>query len=154
MPENNKQYLSEYDDGELLKCVVSSVDGEELYKDVLDMYYYKIKNQNWTDNDDVSIAYLYNENYKELGNTGYAFIDIDGNGVPELLIGDKDSENNGWILDLYTGIDNQIVHLGTTWERFGISLSKNGRIYQYGSGGARLTSQEECVSIFGCSRGL
>ena len=145
LPENNNQYLSEYDDGELLKCVVSSVDGEELYKDVLDMYYYKIKNQNWTDNDDVSIAYLYNENYKELGNTGYAFIDIDGNGVPELLIGDKDSENNGWILDLYTCIDNQIVHLGTTWERFGISLSKNGRIYQYGSGGARLTSQEECV---------
>lgn len=40
---NNNQYLSEYDDGELLKCVVSSVDGEELYKDVLDMYYYKIK---------------------------------------------------------------------------------------------------------------
>lgn len=145
LPENNNQYLSEYDDGELLKCVVSSVDGEELYKAVLDMYYYKIKNQNWTDNDDVSIAYLYNENYKELGNTGYAFIDIDGNGVPELLIGDKDSENNGWILDLYTCIDNQIVHLGTTWERFGISLSKNGRIYQYGSGGARLTSQEECV---------
>ena len=145
LPENNNQYLSEYDDGELLKCVVSSVDGEELYKDILDMYYYKIKNQNWTDNDDVSIAYLYNENYKELGNTGYAFIDIDGNGVPELLIGDKDSENNGWILDLYTCIDNQIVHLGTTWERFGISLSKNGRIYQYGSGGARLTSQEECV---------
>lgn len=145
LPENNKQYLSEYDDGELLKCVLSSADGEELYKDVLDMYYYKIKNQNWTDNDDVSIAYLYNENYKELGNTGYAFIDIDGNGVPELLIGDKDSENYGWILDLYTCIDNQIVHLGTTWERFGISLSKNGRIYQYGSGGARLTSQEECV---------
>ena len=145
LPENNKQYLSEYDDGELLKCVLSSADGEELYKDVLDMYYYKIKNQNWTDNDDVSIAYLYNENYKELGNTGYAFIDIDGNGVPELLIGDKDSENYGWILDLYTCIDNQIVHLGTTGERFGISLSKNGRIYQYGSGGARLTSQEECV---------
>lgn len=145
LPENNKQYLSEYDDGELLKCVLSSADGEELYKDVLDMYYYKIKNQNWTDNDDVSIAYLYNENYKELGNTGYAFIDIDGNGVPELLIGDKDSENYGWILDLYTCIDNQIVHLGTTWERFGISISKNGRIYQYGSGGARLTSQEECV---------
>lgn len=43
LPENNNQYLSEYDDGELLKCVVSSVDGEELYKDVLDMYYYKIK---------------------------------------------------------------------------------------------------------------
>ena len=30
LPENNKQYLSEYDDGELLKCVVSSVDGEEI----------------------------------------------------------------------------------------------------------------------------
>lgn len=145
LPEDNDKYLEEFDDSSIMNCVGISSDGEELYKDILDMYYYKIKNQNWTDNDDVSIAYLYNENYKELGNTGYAFIDIDGNGVPELLIGDKDSENDGRILDLYTCIDNQIVHLGTTWERFGISLSKNGRIYQYGSGGARLTSQEECV---------
>ena len=61
--------------------MVSSVDGEELYKDVLDMYYYKIKNQNWTDNDEVSPLFSNPyTNLKSLNNVGYALIDIDGNG--------------------------------------------------------------------------
>lgn len=145
LPENNKQYLSEYDDGELLKCVVSSVDGEELYKDVLDMYYYKIKNQNWTDNDEVSPLFSNPyTNLKSLNNVGYALIDIDGNGVPELLIGDNESVSDGVIIDLYTYIDDSIVYLDTSGERYGIKLSKNGRIYRYGSGGAGLTEVEEC----------
>ena len=137
LPENNKQYLSEYDDGELLKCVVSSVDGEELYKDVLDMYYYKIKNQNWTENDNVSILLSGNySDYKSLSSVGYALLDIDGNGIPELLIGDNDSQSDGVIIDLYTYVDDKVVYLDTTYERFGINLSKNGKIYRYGSGGA------------------
>lgn len=145
LPENNKQYLSEYDDGELLKCVVSSVDGEELYKDVLDMYYYKIKNQNWTDNDEVSPLFSNPyTNLKSLNNVGYALIDIDGNGVPELLIGDNESVSDGVIIDLYTYIDDSIVYLDTSDERYGINLSKNGRIYRYGSGGAGLKEVEEC----------
>lgn len=145
LPENNKQYLSEYDDGKLLKCVVSSVDGEELYKDVLDMYYYKIKNQNWTDNDEVSPLFSNPyTNLKSLNNVGYALIDIDGNGVPELLIGDNESVSDGVIIDLYTYIDDSIVYLDTSGERYGIKLSKNGRIYRYGSGGAGLTEVEEC----------
>ena len=145
LPENNNQYLSEYDDGELLKCVVSSVDGEELYKDVLDMYYYKIKNQNWTDNDEVSPLFSNPyTNLKSLNNVGYALMDIDGNGVPELLIGDNESVSDGVIIDLYTYIDDSIVYLETSGERYGIKLSKNGRIYRYGSGGAGLTEVEEC----------
>ena len=145
LPENNKQYLSEYDDGELLKCVVSSVDGEELYKDVLDMYYYKIKNQNWTENDNVSILLSGNYlDYKSLSSVGYALLDIDGNGIPELLIGDNDSQSDGVIIDLYTYVDDKVVYLDTTYERFGINLSKNGKIYRYGSGGAYNNFEEEC----------
>ena len=145
LPENNKQYLSEYDDGELLKCVVSSVDGEELYKDVLDMYYYKIKNQNWTENDNVSILLSGNySDYKSLSSVGYALLDIDGNGIPELLIGDNDSQSDGVIIDLYTYVDDKVVYLDTTYERFGINLSKNGKIYRYGSGGAYNNFEEEC----------
>ncbi|RGZ88698.1 hypothetical protein DW967_14460 [Agathobacter rectalis] len=145
LPENNKQYLSEYDDGELLKCVVSSVDGEELYKDVLDMYYYKIKNQNWTENDNVSILLSGNySDYKSLSSVGYSILDIDGNGIPELLIGDNDSQSDGVIIDLYTYVDDKVVYLDTTYERFGINLSKNGKIYRYGSGGAYNNFEEEC----------
>ena len=130
---------------QLLKCVVSSVDGEELYKDVLDMYYYKIKNQNWTDNDEVSPLFSNPyTNLKSLNNVGYALIDIDGNGVPELLIGDNESVSDGVIIDLYTYIDDSIVYLDTSDERYGINLSKNGRIYRYGSGGAGLKEVEEC----------
>lgn len=145
LPENNKQYLSEYDDGELLKCVFSSVDGEELYKDVLDMYYYKIKNQNWTENDNVSILLSGNySDYKSLSSVGYSLLDIDGNGIPELLIGDNDSQSDGVIIDLYTYVDDKVVYLDTTYERFGINLSKNGKIYRYGSGGAYNNFEEEC----------
>ena len=145
LPENNKQYLSEYDDGELLMCVVSSVDGEELYKDVLDMYYYKIKNQNWTENDNVSILLSGNySDYKSLSSVGYSLLDIDGNGIPELLIGDNDSQSDGVIIDLYTYVDDKVVYLDTTYERFGINLSKNGKIYRYGSGGAYNNFEEEC----------
>lgn len=145
LPENNKQYLSEYDDGELLKCVVSSVDGEKLYKDVLDMYYYKIKNQNWTENDNVSILLSGNySDYKSLSSVGYALLDIDGNGIPELLIGDNDSQSDGVIIDLYTYVDDKVVYLDTTYERFGINLSKNRKIYRYGSGGAYNNFEEEC----------
>lgn len=121
------------------------MDGEELYKDVLDMYYYKIKNQNWTDNDEVSPLFSNTyTNLKSLNNVGYALIDIDGNGVPELLIGDNESVSDGVIIDLYTYIDDSIVYLDTSDERYGINLSKNGRIYRYGSGGAGLTEVEEC----------
>lgn len=105
--------------------MVSSVDGEELYKDVLDMYYYKIKNQNWTDNDEVSPLFSNPyTNLKSLNNVGYALIDIDGNGVPELLIGDNESVSDGVIIDLYTYIDDSIVYLDTSDERYGINLSK------------------------------
>lgn len=83
-------------------------------------------------------------NLKSLNNVGYALIDIDGNGVPELLIGDNESVSDGVIIDLYTYIDDSIVYLDTSDERYGINLSKNGRIYRYGSGGAGLKEVEEC----------
>ena len=105
----------------------------------------KIKNQNWTDNDEVSPLFSNPyTNLKSLNNVGYALIDIDGNGVPELLIGDNESVSDGVIIDLYTYIDDSIVYLDTSGERYGIKLSKNGRIYRYGSGGAGLTEVEEC----------
>lgn len=63
-------------------------------------------------------------NLKSLNNVGYALIDIDGNGVPELLIGDNESVSDGVIIDLYTYIDDSIVYLDTSDERYGINLSK------------------------------
>mgnify|MGYP000207105264 FL=1 len=145
LPENNEQYLGEYDDSSLINCLGTSKDGEELYKDILDMYYYKIKNQNWTENDNVSILLSGNySDYKSLSSVGYALLDIDGNGIPELLIGDNDSQSDGVIIDLYTYVDDKVVYLDTTYERFGINLSKNGKIYRYGSGGAYNNFEEEC----------
>lgn len=145
LPENNEQYLKEYDDSVLIECIGKTVNGKELYKDILDMYYYKIKNNNWTGSENVSSLFL--EGYSSinsLNNVGYTLIDIDENGIPELLIADKNSEVNGSILDLYTYIDNEVVYLDTSEERFGISLSKNGKIYKYGSGGSGFNEEEEC----------
>ena len=81
---------------------------------------------------------------KSLSSVGYALLDIDGNGIPELLIGDNDSQSDGVIIDLYTYVDDKVVYLDTTYERFGINLSKNGKIYRYGSGGAYNNFEEEC----------
>lgn len=65
--------------------------------------------------------------YKSLSSVGYALLDIDGNGIPELLIGDNDSQSDGVIIDLYTYVDDKVVYLDTTYERFGINLSKTER---------------------------
>lgn len=77
LPENNKQYLSEYDDGTLIQCVINGVDVNSVYQEY-------IKNKEYND-------YIKDE-WKSNNPSQYAIIDIDQDGENELIIRD---ENDG-----------------------------------------------------------
>ena len=91
------------------------------YEDILDIFYNGISNQ-WADDDDsTDVSYMwYMDPDASLSNTGYALIDLDGDGVSELLVS-KDSESwgagDGMIYDLYTLRDGKVIHLASSSER-------------------------------------
>lgn len=65
---------------------------------------------------------------------GYALRDLDGDGAPELLIG-----NGREIFDLYALQDGAPKKLLTGWERNAYVLCEDGTIYNTASGGAAYT---------------
>jgi len=65
---------------------------------------------------------------------GYALRDLDGDGAPELLIG-----NGREIFDLYALQDGAPQKLLTGWERNAYVLCEDGTIYNTASGGAAYT---------------
>lgn len=65
---------------------------------------------------------------------GYALQDLDGDGAPELLIG-----NGREIFDLYALQDGAPQKLLTGWERNAYVLCEDGTIYNTASGGAAYT---------------
>lgn len=61
----------------------------------------------------------------------WLMIDMDGNGVEELIITD-----GMMIYDLYTRNDDKLVHILTAWERNSYQLCMDNVIYNHGSNGA------------------
>ena len=104
LPENNKQYLSEYDDGTLIQCVVSDRNNNEI---------------NETNN--IYVEFLNNAGYKKYisddwlygAPSQYAIFDIDGNGTNELLI--LGNDNEWYSLEIFTvdSENNQIILIPT-----------------------------------------
>lgn len=79
---------------------------------------------------------------------GYMLLDIDGNGVEELIFGENAADpSSGWdgiIYDLYTISEGELVHLVSGWERSRYYLCENGCIAHEGSGSAF----EGCYNYF------
>lgn len=72
---------------------------------------------------------------------GYLIKDIDGNGTNELIFGqndDPDSAWNGFIYDLYTISDGELVHVFSGGERNRYYFCENGMIANEGVDGASL----------------
>ena len=118
------------------------VEAEELYADILDRFYYHIKSE-WStydlekEQDDISYLYsLYYEVYddpKYIDNIGYSFLDLNEDGIPELLIGVYDANINKFrcsdnIYDLYTYEDGKIVHLESITGRNDCNLCDDNTI--------------------------
>ena len=130
-----------------------SVDPETLYAEILDKLYnnfadswnsYREDEDNiMSEEDEFSFVfpmYMADSNY--LDKVGYCFIDLDDNGIPELLIGVNDDETPedsvriNEVYDLYTCIDGEIIHLASSGERWFYKLGEDNTILYYGSSGA------------------
>ena len=71
---------------------------------------------------------------------GYAFLDVDGNGVAELLVGDGET-----IYDMYTILEDGLPgHLLSAWERKPFYLCEGNLLKSVGSGGAANTAYVFC----------
>lgn len=73
-------------------------------------------------------------------NIGYLIRDINGDGVEELLFGERDvhpgGEWDGIIYDLYTFVDNRPVHVFQGWNRKRYFLTEEGKFMMEGSSSA------------------
>lgn len=123
---------------------------EVIYAEILDMFYSCIQS-GWTEYNGMPILYdeefsflfpMYYSNPSYIEKIGYSFIDLNGDGVEELLIGMDEDEGIQQIYDLYTYMNEKIVHLATSGERFGYQLCEDNTISYWGSGG--VASTEYC----------
>ena len=82
---------------------------------------------------------------KTLSETGYQFIDLNNDGIDELLVSVVDiSEDNysDMVYDIYTYYNGSIVHLAASGERDAFFIGDNGEICERGSGGAFITGYD------------
>lgn len=130
----------ELEDSQPVETVVPSQ-----YKDILDIIYDYIVNygeyrESGQYNEDV-IGYGINEvaigsdTETALEMLCYSLIDLDGNGVDELLIMDNLPERH-IIVGLYTIENNEAIHVIDGWSRNAYYLMPDKSIYNIGSGGA------------------
>ncbi len=94
LPENNKQYLSEYDDGTLIQCVINGVDVNSVYQEY-------IKNKEYND-------YIKDE-WKSNNPSQYAIIDIDQDGENELIIRDENDGCSSFSLFRYNDDEQKVI---------------------------------------------
>ena len=84
------------------------------------------------------MSYLYRF-YGGLSDVGYAVIDLDGNGQPELLLS---SMQDGGIIDAYSIVDGKAVHLFDGGERYRYCVRAGGMIENQWSGSAAMSGYD------------
>lgn len=94
LPENNKQYLSEYDDGTLIQCIINGVDVNSIYQEY-------IKNKEYND-------YIKDE-WKSNNPSQYAIIDIDQDGENELIIRDENDGCSSFSVFRYNDDEQKVI---------------------------------------------
>ncbi len=140
---------------------------EEMYQSVLDMYYENIVNhwENFNfengvygtskltlDNgiystseltlDNVSYMWFQYNKDKTLSETGYQFIDLNNDGVDELIVSIVDELGNksGIVYDIYTFYNGKIIHLAASGERDRFYIGNTNEICEEGSGSALVSN--------------
>ena len=68
-------------------------------------------------------------------NVCYAFSDLNGDNVPELIIGCKDAQANTQAFDIWSYVNNAPVRVAYSWERSIMRVCAGGYLYERGSGG-------------------
>lgn len=139
--EDDPVVEDEVDDNE-----ISDDEALELYREVLDLFYDNITtgwaNYEFTyefgDMPDINTVFPDSLGAYTLDTIGYQLEDLDGDGVPELLIGVSGSgtyNDDNLVFDLYTVKGGEVVHLAssTLLERY--QLCEGGTIYYSRIGG-------------------
>lgn len=75
-------------------------------------------------------------NVRSVSEAGYELIDLDENGVPELVTSAIEHERSGWFRDLYTYADGKVVHLLESRARYPGYLCEGNIIQMEGSNSA------------------
>lgn len=128
--------------GVAFSAAVSAASGtpREQYGAILDLYAQGAQ-EAWGQEEFIAHGLPYVYGY-EPGNMGYTFMDINGDGVEEMLTGicvthaaDADPKY-GNCLDLYTIVNGQPVGLGQGGERYRYSACGDGTVASFWSGGA------------------
>ena len=132
---------------------IAETDTLSDYSGLLDWYYHQISSE-WSDYDTENIVYgvavpdsqesasdtvsylWYAFDKPDLTQAGYQLIDINHDGVDELIVG-TEFEGVGTLNDLYTIYDGKIIRLASSGERDFFSVG-DGVIAESGSGGAAL----------------
>lgn len=115
-------------------------DGEmpAVYQEILDKYIRAIT-EGWGGEryaqEDMSIIL---RDISSLDSLGYTMIDLDGNGVEELILALDDESQT--ILDLYTLTEGEVVHVLSGWERISYFLRADGLILNIGAESASCTN--------------
>ena len=94
LPENNEQYLGEYDDRTLIQCVINGVDVNSVYQEY-------IKNKEYND-------YIKDE-WKSNNPSQYAIIDIDQDGENELIIRDENDGCSSFSVFRYNDDEQKVI---------------------------------------------
>ena len=68
-------------------------------------------------------------------NVCYAFSDLNGDDVPELIIGCKDAQSDTLAFDIWSYVNNAPVRVAYSWERSTMRACAGGYLYERGSGG-------------------
>ena len=68
-------------------------------------------------------------------NVCYAFSDLNGDDVPELIIGCKNVQSDTQAFDIWSYVNNAPVRVAYSWERSIMRVCAGGYLYERGSGG-------------------
>lgn len=123
---------------------------ENPYKEILDIYYQLLQERQTSsgqyieipDEYDITIS-VFNPYWSWegaeniLSKEGYAFVDLNEDGVEELLIGWVGNEfwnmDEGYVFAVYTIVDGEVVMAIEGWERCLYVIGEDGYLYQSGS---------------------
>ena len=133
LPNNQIEDVKNNDKAKLPTQYAEFIDEFKKY-----MFNYQYaEDENITDKIDISYLYIYDENIAEK-NCKYTLVDLNNDGVQELLMY-VESENKDYdniIYDMYTIIDNQLVHVLSSFDRDRYMLYNDGIIYEEGASSA------------------
>lgn len=82
-----------------------------------------------------SPSYLMDWADSGFSNVCYAFSDLNGDDVPELIIGCKDAQSNTQAFDIWSYVNNAPVRVAYSWERSIMRVCAGGYLHERGSGG-------------------